>query len=119
MMTVGRRTAHEALTRICFVDYDREMVLVAERRDTNTGERSIVAIADLTKLYNTKKAEVAVVVRDDCQRHGLRIRTHPPPRGRRARRAHRERRSNHHDRKSGHVRRLPAFGFHTLYRTGR
>ena len=71
MMTVGRRTAHEALTRICFVDYDREMVLVAERRDTNTGERSIVAIADLTKLYNTKKAEVAVVVRDDCQRHGL------------------------------------------------
>ena len=71
MVTVGRRTAHEALTRICFVDYDREMVLVAERRDTHTGERSIVAFADLTKLYNTKKAEVAVVVRDDCQRHGL------------------------------------------------
>ena len=71
MVTVGRRTAHEALTRICFVDYDREMVLVAERRDTRTGERSIVAIADLTKLYNTKKAEVAVMVRDDCQRHGL------------------------------------------------
>ena len=71
MVTVGRRTAHEALTRICFVDYDREMVLVAERRDARTGERSIVAIADLTKLYNTKKAEVAVVVRDDCQRHGL------------------------------------------------
>jgi acetyltransferase len=71
MVTVGRRTAHEALTRICFVDYDREMVLVAERRDTRTGERSIVAVADLTKLYNTKKAEVAVVVRDDCQRHGL------------------------------------------------
>jgi acetyltransferase len=71
MVTVGRRIAHEALTRICFVDYDREMVLVAERRDARTGERSIVAIADLTKLYNTKKAEVAVVVRDDCQRHGL------------------------------------------------
>ena len=71
MVTVGRRTAHEALIRICFVDYDREMVLVAERRDARTGERSIVAVADLTKLYNTKKAEVAVVVRDDCQRHGL------------------------------------------------
>jgi acetyltransferase len=71
MVTVGRRTAHDALTRICFVDYDREMVLVAERRDARTGERSIIALADLTKLYNTKKAEVAVVVRDDCQRHGL------------------------------------------------
>jgi len=71
LVTVGRRTAHEALTRICFVDYDREMVLVAERRDARTGERSIVAMADLTKLYNTKRAEVAVVVRDDCQRHGL------------------------------------------------
>jgi acetyltransferase len=71
MVTVGRRTAHDALTRICFVDYDREMVLVAERRDAHTGERSIIALADLTKLYNTKKAEVAVVVRDDCQRHGL------------------------------------------------
>jgi acetyltransferase len=71
MVTVGRRIAHDALTRICFVDYDREMVLVAERRDARTGERSIVAVADLTKLYNRKKAEVAVVVRDDCQRHGL------------------------------------------------
>jgi acetyltransferase len=71
MVTVGRRTAHEALIRICFVDYDREMVLVAERRDAGTGDRSIIAFADLTKLYNTKKAEVAVVVRDDCQRHGL------------------------------------------------
>jgi acetyltransferase len=71
LVTVGRRTAHEALIRICFVDYDREMVLVAERRDACTGERSIIALADLTKLYNTKKAEVAVVVRDDCQRHGL------------------------------------------------
>jgi acetyltransferase len=71
LVTVGRRIAHEALIRICFVDYDREMVLVAERRDATSGERSIIALADLTKLYNTKKAEVAVVVRDDCQRHGL------------------------------------------------
>jgi acetyltransferase len=71
LVTVGRRTAHEALTRICFVDYDREMVLVAERVDAHTGERSIVAVADLTKLYNTKTAELAVLVRDDCQRHGL------------------------------------------------
>jgi len=71
LLNLGRRTAHEALTRICFVDYDREMVLVAERWYAATAERSIVAVADLTKLYGSKKAEVAVMVRDDYQRHGL------------------------------------------------
>jgi acetyltransferase len=71
VMQVARRTAHEALTRACFVDYDREMVLVAERRDARTGERSIVAVANLTKLERRKKAEVAVVVSDDYQRRGL------------------------------------------------
>ena len=32
-MKLSQRTAHERLTRICFIDYDREMALVAERRD--------------------------------------------------------------------------------------
>src|SRR5581483_104320 len=30
-MKLSTRTAHERLTRICFIDYDREMALVAER----------------------------------------------------------------------------------------
>ena len=30
MMNLDQRTAHERLTRICFIDYDREMALVAE-----------------------------------------------------------------------------------------
>ncbi len=32
-LKLTQRTAHERLTRICFIDYDREMALVAERRD--------------------------------------------------------------------------------------
>ena len=34
----GAAHAHERLTRICFIDYDREMALVAERRNPETGE---------------------------------------------------------------------------------
>ena len=32
-MKLSTRVAHERLTRICFIDYDREMALVAERQD--------------------------------------------------------------------------------------
>ena len=39
MMNLDQRTAHERLTRICFIDYDREMALVAEQTDPETGER--------------------------------------------------------------------------------
>ena len=31
LLKLSQRTAHERLTRICFIDYDREMALVAER----------------------------------------------------------------------------------------
>ena len=31
LMNLSQRIAHERLTRICFIDYDREMALVAER----------------------------------------------------------------------------------------
>jgi acetyltransferase len=37
MMKLDQRTAHERLTRICFIDYDREMALVAERTDPRPG----------------------------------------------------------------------------------
>jgi acetyltransferase len=33
LMNLSQRVAHERLTRICFIDYDREMALVAERRN--------------------------------------------------------------------------------------
>ena len=31
-MKLGPRIAHERLTRICFIDYDREIALVADHR---------------------------------------------------------------------------------------
>jgi acetyltransferase len=71
VVPLGRRISHEALTRACFVDYDREMVLVAERRDAGYEERQIVAVASLVKLSKGNQGEVAVLVRDDYQRDGL------------------------------------------------
>ena len=45
MLNLDQRVAHERLTAICFIDYDREMALVAERRHPETGEPEILAVA--------------------------------------------------------------------------
>ena len=62
--------SHEQLTRLCFIDYDREMVLVAERQD-ETGGREILALGQLTKINGTNDAEFAILVNDQYQRTGL------------------------------------------------
>ena len=70
-MKLSTRTAHERLTRICFIDYDREMALVGERRDPATGESQILGITRLSKIHGTDAAESAVVILDEAQHHGL------------------------------------------------
>lgn len=71
MLALDTRIAHERLRRICFVDYDREMALVAERRDPATGEREILAVGRLNKADEANEAEFAVLIGDKCQGHGL------------------------------------------------
>ncbi|MBK7218668.1 MAG: bifunctional acetate--CoA ligase family protein/GNAT family N-acetyltransferase [Candidatus Promineofilum sp.] len=66
-----QRTEHERLTRICYVDYDRSIALVAETADPKTGEQAIVAAGRLTRLQNPEEAEFAMLVRDDFQRRGV------------------------------------------------
>ncbi|MEX2299381.1 MAG: bifunctional acetate--CoA ligase family protein/GNAT family N-acetyltransferase [Bryobacterales bacterium] len=68
---LSERVRHERLTRICFIDYDREMALVAEHRDPATGVAEISAVGRLIKLHGTNEAEWAVVVSDRFQRHRL------------------------------------------------
>jgi acetyltransferase len=67
-LKLSQRVAHERLTRICFIDYDRELVLVAVRRQP---EREIVGIARLSKVYGSDAAEFAVLIKDDYQGQGL------------------------------------------------
>ncbi|HEV3202501.1 MAG TPA: bifunctional acetate--CoA ligase family protein/GNAT family N-acetyltransferase [Bryobacteraceae bacterium] len=71
LMNLEQRTTHERLTRICFIDYDREMALVAERRNPETGESEILAVSRLMKIHGTKEGEVAVLVSDKWQGRGL------------------------------------------------
>ena len=69
-LSLARRTAHERLVRICFGG-ERETVLVAENRDSQTGELHILGVGRLNKLQADKEAEVAVLVSDQCQHRGL------------------------------------------------
>ena len=71
MMKLSQRVAHERLARICFIDYDREMALVAERPDGENGEDAIIAVGRLTKLQGTDEGEFAMLVQDDYQRQGI------------------------------------------------
>ena len=71
MIPLDTRVAHERLTRICFIDYDREMVLVAERAAIDTGEREILAVGRLAREHHANEAEFAVLISDKFQGHGL------------------------------------------------
>jgi acetyltransferase len=72
MMKLDQRTAHERLTRICFIDYDREMALVAEHTDPETGEREIMGVARLSRNGAAPaEAEFSVLVSDRFQRQGV------------------------------------------------
>lgn len=66
-----QRVEHDRLVRICFVDYDRDMALVAERKNPHSGEREIVAVGRLSKLHGTGDAEFAILVNDACQGKGI------------------------------------------------
>jgi acetyltransferase len=70
-MKLSTRVAHARLTRICFIDYDREMALVAERKITQTGDHEILGVGRLCKVRGTDEAEFSLVVSDRFQLQGL------------------------------------------------
>lgn len=69
VLPLSQRTVHERLARMCFIDYDRQMALVAI--DQQATEPRIVAVARLIKLHGAAAAEFAIVIRDDYQGRGL------------------------------------------------
>jgi acetyltransferase len=68
---LSQRVAHERLMRNCFVDYDREMVLVAERRDLAAAANEILGVGRLSRRRGTDEAEFALIIRDGFQGRGL------------------------------------------------
>ena len=71
MENLGSRVAHDRLLRKCFIDYDREMALVAEAKNAATGEREILGVGRLTRERDRREGELAVLVTDRVQRLGL------------------------------------------------
>jgi len=70
---LSQRVAHDRLRRICFIDYDREIAIVADHAVPETGEHEILAVGRLSKLHGRKVGELALLVRDQYQRRGLGI----------------------------------------------
>ena len=65
-----QRVMHERLARICHVDYDREIALVAETTDPN-GERNVMGIVRLSRIHGTNEARLSTLVGDPYQGIGL------------------------------------------------
>lgn len=69
VMSLSERTVHERLSRMCFIDYDRQMAMVAI--DEQSAPPQLAAVARLIKLHNTADGEFAIVVTDAYQHRGL------------------------------------------------
>ncbi|MFN9648759.1 MAG: bifunctional acetate--CoA ligase family protein/GNAT family N-acetyltransferase [Pseudanabaena sp.] len=71
IVKLTKRIAHERLTRICFIDYDREMVLAADYKNPETCEHEILGVARLSKSHGMNEAEFALIVSDRYHHQGL------------------------------------------------
>lgn len=71
--SLEQRTDHARLARLCFIDYDREIALVAVRTAPRNGPSEIIGVARLCRAHGNANAEFALVVADHWQRHGIGI----------------------------------------------
>ena len=65
-----KATTHEMTTRYCFIDYDREMAIVAELQGPD-GQRSLAGVGRLASDADRERAEYAILVADPWQGKGL------------------------------------------------
>jgi acetyltransferase len=70
-LMLTQRVAHERLARICHIDYDREIALVAEVRDPSSGEPEIIGAARIDKLAGYDEARISMLISDAYQARGL------------------------------------------------
>ena len=71
MAKLDTRVAHDRLVRKCFIDYDREMALVAELARPDSDAPPIIGVGRLSRRPLSEEAELAVVVADRYQHQGL------------------------------------------------
>ena len=68
---LASRMVHERSILKCFVDYDREMALVAEHLNEDTGTTELLGVGRLLRQADYEEAELGVVVADRYQEMGL------------------------------------------------
>jgi acetyltransferase len=71
LIKLTQLNAHDRLTRMCFIDYDREMALVADYENPTTGQHQILGLGRLSKQHGMNEAEFAMMVSDRFQKQGL------------------------------------------------
>ncbi len=64
-----KQTTHEMASRYCFIDYDREMGIVAEVEED--GQRKLIGVGRLVADADHNTAEYAIIVVDRWHGHGL------------------------------------------------
>jgi acetyltransferase len=64
-----KATTHEMAARFCFLDYDREVAIVAEQHEGH--ERRLIGVGRLIANIDHQQAEYAVLVADQWQGQGL------------------------------------------------
>jgi acetyltransferase len=70
LVSLERRIMHERLRRVCFIDYDREIALVADLKNRD-GTHQILGVGRLIKEHETNEAEFAVLISDPWQGKGF------------------------------------------------
>lgn len=71
MIGLSQRIAHERLISTCFIDYDQEIALVADRLNPQTGQHDILGVGRLIKARHEQSAEFALLIADQFQHQGL------------------------------------------------
>ena len=70
LVSLERRIMHERLRRVCFIDYDREIALVADLKNGD-GTHQVLGVGRLVKEHGTNEAEFAVLISDPWQGKGF------------------------------------------------
>jgi len=71
LISLDQRVSHDRLTRLCFIDYDRQIALVAVRENPDTVDDEVIAVGRLVKEHRINEGEFALVVADHFQGHGV------------------------------------------------
>jgi acetyltransferase len=71
-MNLSQRIGHERLSKLSFIDYDREVALIAVRMNVKTGQPEIMGVTRIRReQFTSDRAEFTILVSDRFQHQGL------------------------------------------------